>query len=1760
VEGLGCGFGGGSCLSLPLNWAPLAPGTAPTALGFPLGSLTPSTGLPIFSGLTGIDALGGIIACLPSVWPISPMGLAPVKCGPPSAGGYLGTWNPSNFFRLYVTPTLTLGMGVAACFGGPSAIVGRIPPPGVSPAVPGGNCIIAARPLFSCSDDGSEGNAGRLSLPNNGYTNANSCRADESTLSATQRDALSSATRSYLEGGRSAPSSLLTDAMSQGSLKQLSNQPMVGVGLGTGAEPNFEVGIDTDAILNFDVGNIVKISQIRIPAFPDFLMEWATRQLEEVINKLTSLSTLYIILPDFSGLRTSDWANFPSKLMQTYDSAVDSSKGVGNLSVGGADSSSETVRDAAGSVNSALSSAQPTVDRIGRNVSGIKAAYEFMSNLPLIQIEPEQYTVRVPWISPEDIDKWLVHAELTYAQWKAEIARAKAAWGKMDNGEAIVNQVDLQTGPTLSSLERNIRTIQEYKNFPDKLLKYLKYKEIYAEQILCNIEAIEFMLGGWLADNAKRFKTWVELYLLIKSLLKSWQVIIDFFVDLDSECGVCRNERFDLKHFLFKILSGIIPTPPIIRFPKWPDIILDLHNIRAGLRIPIPEIDIRIVPLTLPQLPKLALPDVPTASIGLPALPQLPQIPQLPDLPDLPSLPLIDLPDLPPPPKIPKLFGAIAAVLDILRLIGKILCLLRLNPFAPEWRAGDIIAQLTERQGTLPLDFLSLEFPEFSMSFIDAIKVTSKVNLEFEMDFIMAMMTAALEPLNSFTNDLSNATKMDFKNVDLRGIVPEHIDASVELDGTTNVDGLEDVGKVPTRLQGMAPLVPVDAATGAPLYSTGSVVAWTRVIQIGMPRLLSALDTSMKTETSMEEFRSALTQSQKILAASDHPKFREVAAILAEGLEQSRNPVDTVTDAARKRNQEKFDLVREYVRRYRADNQRDIAEINDVIRGKKDLTDTDVVHADGQIIKTAASDAKKYSDITDRLEEINSEIGAPLQKILDPASDPDMAALNALADKALAPLRNLALADTTVRDSAPMERVVQAAATQELDANNLTSNYRYNYNGIYYKTPAGKQTRLFNYTEQLTGAEKVEEFDPDMDGDQDLVYVMDDAVFIKENHTAEPAPRHRSESVRTRTLTSFLDAGHGRSIGYRAPDYFLEDFAASGQINASFLAADPRAESRYRLEMYPYIDRFDRIASGEVERGIEPASIKESVDLVPDLSDRLVDEDMEIPGGSAQHAYATVLSAVGDFTVGGVEYETVERGERITLRAGSRLYSRLDSVRIFVRPDADSTETEYVLPARRSLGFDETMEVRVAEGSLVLARSKIYSPAKMSGDQLRGMPIVPGMRIQTPSGGRLMIEYSDGARSVFDTPSVYECQSLGTRDGDYSFSLSRANKFYYARLAAFDAGGFGTWANLTLLAPQIAADDEPPTLYVADTLRVPVYQSRTLSLRDQISDASNIVSVSYDLDTTVDSDNDGDPTDDRDTLATTPALPIRTHDDPEHVYDVDLGPFDTLMTKTIRLHVVDAAGNRAMRDVTLEVYAPVPAISGRNAAGAVLGGLNESLVNEPVDLVRERDGYLSRIEPIASPDSVVRDGGVHTAAGGSFVYVPGAGAGAAVWDGNTIVARIDEAKGSIRPETGYRVGVEPKDATHDRMAFVLLPNGDTDPVYRQRLELPTNTSVVSVTDFGGASGQAVYVRAADPLSRYAANGPDTPSLPSGGFFIDRDARAVFGLDATAAIVGLRSDASYAYSERDGYPLVTVIVAGQPVAEIWYRIPFAYAVR
>ncbi len=64
--------------------------------------------------------------------------------------------SPTNFVRLFVTPTLTWWVWTAVCFWGPASVVWNSNPQWLHPIVPGWNCIVTAKPLLSCSNDASE--------------------------------------------------------------------------------------------------------------------------------------------------------------------------------------------------------------------------------------------------------------------------------------------------------------------------------------------------------------------------------------------------------------------------------------------------------------------------------------------------------------------------------------------------------------------------------------------------------------------------------------------------------------------------------------------------------------------------------------------------------------------------------------------------------------------------------------------------------------------------------------------------------------------------------------------------------------------------------------------------------------------------------------------------------------------------------------------------------------------------------------------------------------------------------------------------------------------------------------------------------------------------------------------------------------------------------------------------------------------------------------------------------------------------------------------------------------------------------------------------------------------------------------------------------------------------------------------------------------------------------------------------------------------
>lgn len=125
-----------------------------------------------------------------------------------------------------------------------------------------------------------------------------------------------------------------------------------------------------------------------------------------------------------------------------------------------------------------------------------------------MNIETETINVNVPWIDATTLNRFSADWKYSLEEWKQEVESAKNSWsiGKACNEatpaeqercvqqNAINEQLYLDAKELVNSLERNIEILEEYKKFPEQLAKLINIKEVWIEQIICNIEAIASLL------------------------------------------------------------------------------------------------------------------------------------------------------------------------------------------------------------------------------------------------------------------------------------------------------------------------------------------------------------------------------------------------------------------------------------------------------------------------------------------------------------------------------------------------------------------------------------------------------------------------------------------------------------------------------------------------------------------------------------------------------------------------------------------------------------------------------------------------------------------------------------------------------------------------------------------------------------------------------------------------------------------------------------------------------------------------------------------------------------------------------------------------------------------------------------------------------------------------------------------------------------------------------------------------------------------
>lgn len=851
------------------------------------------------------------------IWPPSPSG----------AWGIFG-WSTSQF-RLYIAPTMTLGLGIAICVW-PYSLGVKLPKP-IRDI--GGNCIVFAIPwaMLPCNSDGSVNDTATTKwadevdpdLVNNNGSCQNPPAIGNRIVFASSNNTIATSpkwTSSPLQAvdTKGSINNPLVPQGNFGGLMQMNQEPTITTT--TEAQNNENIGNTDITLTPGDKVNLKILGGKAKWLIKCIVWDWMTRQLKFIINNLTKM-TIQVNLPDMSQM--AQWFDTIGNLWDTIKKL--------NAQDDAAWYTTSLNRVTTGNVLTGLKAQfsrqqwATISNKIGQNP--FEAIAMMFKEVPLINLSTKDINVKIPSLTTEEITKygsylqawmaknaqivedrskilnkmlalcgttskaeaqkmkdtlteqkktitdkavqailqseidemnviiklpndnsreqlWSDRANLsinianttkkiaTLPGWK--VAQTVLTAQKIKEGSSFKNQVLLDiaterattigkcsgiawsingflsfktnTDKLMSSIQDNIKVLEQYKKFPGQLYERVHVTDRYIWEIGSITSEFVGGLTTWLDTNANRFSQYVDAITLIIGAIKTWQAIIDFSLNRSEKCSKCSNDNYGS---FSCSLSFLCPQLPIFKIPsfKIPDITLDLSHIEVGLDIVLPKFNFVPIKIPLPELP--SLPEPPTYEIDLnllgnldlslfkdmqvPSIPVLPWPPQLPELPSF--IPNIDLklPVLPPAPKIPKILPEISAILDVADFIGKVFCIVKwgIGLVGEKWVKAKI-EQLTQRKWNVPVfDFFDLtsKYKSPPLEWFDY-QIDAYVRLKYNFEWVYTLLDGIAQTANQVVTSTIEAPMQEAANK-----ITETNNSWTEVlqqlpDGQLNINGL----------------------------------------------------------------------------------------------------------------------------------------------------------------------------------------------------------------------------------------------------------------------------------------------------------------------------------------------------------------------------------------------------------------------------------------------------------------------------------------------------------------------------------------------------------------------------------------------------------------------------------------------------------------------------------------------------------------------------------------------------------------------------------------------------------------------------------------------------------------------------------------------------------------------------------------------------------------------------------------------------------
>ena len=220
-----------------------------------------------------------------------------------------------------------------------------------------------------------------------------------------------------------------------------------------------------------------------------------------------------------------------------------------------------------------------------------------------------------------------------------------------------------------------------------------------------------------------------------------------------------------------------------------------------------------------------------------------------------------------------------------------------------------------------------------------------------------------------------------------------------------------------------------------------------------------------------------------------------------------------------------------------------------------------------------------------------------------------------------------------------------------------------------------------------------------------------------------------------------------------------------------------------------------------------------------------------------------------------------------------------------------------------------------------------------------------------------------------------------------------------------------------------------------------VYQPIEINATNSSDNAGSVIGYFIDRNLTVDSNNDGNPRNDRD--LTGDADPeVDTDFDGNPANDPSVGSFrlqayDKVGSHLIGVGVIDEAGNEQIEEITINVTLPQITIS-QVTANSISGYITPAVPNIPLELVRKRAG---QVEVIANMDS---ESQLKTDRSGRFVLDNLESTDiVVVKDQNgDVIAEINNQTGNIGTANGATVKVETEADDNGTRLVIVDKNGN----------------------------------------------------------------------------------------------------------------------